>query len=79
LWVSIDGAMSRNTESSLPERAMTAANTCGDMQRRVPGKGRAFVIAAVGGPDGNNASLKPCGSALKRPAPTALPRGSPTD
>ena len=36
----------RNAESSLPERAMTTANTCGDMQRRVPAKGPAFVIAA---------------------------------
>ena len=31
--------MGRNAESSLPERAMTTANTCGDMQRRVPAKG----------------------------------------
>jgi len=38
--------MGRNVESSLPERAMTIANTCGDMQRRVPAKGPAFVIAA---------------------------------
>jgi hypothetical protein len=45
-WVGIDGAMGRNAESSLPERAMTIANTCGDMQRRVPAKGPAFVIAA---------------------------------
>jgi hypothetical protein len=43
-WVGIDGAMGRNAESSLPERAMTIE--CGDMQRRVPAKGPAFVIAA---------------------------------
>jgi hypothetical protein len=63
--VGIDGAMGRNAESSLPERAMTAANTCGDMQRHIPAKGPAFVIAAHprNGPDGNDARLKPFGSA----------------
>ena len=38
--------MGRNVESSLPERAMTIANTCGDMQRRVPAKDPMLVIAA---------------------------------
>jgi hypothetical protein len=38
LWVGIDGAIGRNAEGSLRERAMTAANTCGDMQRRIPAK-----------------------------------------
>ena len=47
LGVGIDGAMGRNAESSLPERAMTAANTCGNMQRRLPAKSPAFVIAAT--------------------------------
>jgi hypothetical protein len=42
----IDGAMGRNTERSLPVRAMTVANTCGDMQRHIPAKDPAFVIAA---------------------------------
>jgi hypothetical protein len=42
LWLGIDGAMGRNAESSLP----TAANTCGDMQRRVPAKDPMLVIAA---------------------------------
>jgi hypothetical protein len=39
--------MGRNVESSLPERAMTIANTCGDMQRHIPAKDPAFVIAAT--------------------------------
>jgi hypothetical protein len=38
--------MGRNEESSLREPAMTIANTCADMQRRIPTKGPAFVIAA---------------------------------
>jgi hypothetical protein len=38
--------MGRNVESRLPERAMTIANTCGDMQRHIPAKDPAFVIAA---------------------------------
>ena len=42
LWLGIDGAMGRNAESSLP----TAANTCGDMQRRVLAKDPTLVIAA---------------------------------
>jgi hypothetical protein len=47
LWLGIDGAMGGNLESSLRERAMTAANTCGNMQRRLPVKSPAFVIAAT--------------------------------
>jgi hypothetical protein len=46
LGIGIDGAVGCNAESSVPERAMTTANTYGDMQRRVPAKGPAFVIAA---------------------------------
>jgi hypothetical protein len=46
LGVGIDGAMGRNAESSLPERAMATANTYGDMQRHIPAKDPAFVIAA---------------------------------
>jgi hypothetical protein len=38
ILVGVDGAMGRNAEGSLPDRAMTAANTCGDMQRRIPAK-----------------------------------------
>ena len=38
--------MGRNAEDTLRERAMTAANTCGDMQRRVPAKDPMLVIAA---------------------------------
>jgi hypothetical protein len=46
ILVGVDGAMGRNVEGSLPERAMTIANTCGDMKRRVRAKDRAFIIAA---------------------------------
>jgi len=57
--------MGRNVESRLPERAMTIANTCGDMQRHIPAKDPAFVIAPQprGGPDGNDASRRPSRSA----------------
>jgi hypothetical protein len=46
LWLGIDGAMGRNAEGSLRGRAMTAANTREDMQRRIPVKAPTFVIAA---------------------------------
>jgi hypothetical protein len=46
LWAGIDGAIGRNTETSLPECAMTIANTCGDIQRRIPAKDPTFIIAA---------------------------------
>jgi hypothetical protein len=46
LWLGIDGAVGRNVENSL-QSAMTAANTCGNMQRRLPAKTPAFVVAAT--------------------------------
>jgi hypothetical protein len=46
LWFGIDGGMCRTAESGLPERAMTTANPCADMQHRIRAKGPAFVIAA---------------------------------
>jgi hypothetical protein len=47
LWFGIDGGMRRTAESGLPERAMTTANPCADMQRHIPAKDPAFVIAAT--------------------------------
>jgi hypothetical protein len=43
--VGIDDSVGCNAESSLPELAMTTANTCGDA-RRVPAKDPVFVISA---------------------------------